>query len=999
MKIKIVQLSDFHIQNSFNSKIIVNKMIDSIISNDNINDIIICITGDLTQSANEKQFIYFENFLSCLKIELEKRNQKTTFLLVPGNHDLMLNNVDINRFDNIREAFNKNTIENCLEKESKLLTNFLNFSKHHFLFENNYFADRYIKQVGNKTINFVLLNTALFSSKSKEDKDFHYIPQQYLEIDNSSYDYTIIIMHHSHEWFSDKCQGTLLNLLKQSSLCLYGHKHYNDVCQTNDFICFQNSYIDVNNLEASQFSINNLDLETGKLEHILVTYDTSDNIFVRNYDNIKVVSIPTSNINKAYITSNKLLNEKKYINLSKDKFNLNDLFVFPLLQNIQTEKYISTYNELNAILDTQPAIGITGDNSSGKTTLLKKVFIESLTTYKYVLFVDNIDLITNNFEKSVKIIFDENYNQEKSYNAFLQAPINDRIIIIDNVNPKNKKHLSFLKESKSFFKTTIFTINSYLLNQSSILQLDYPFDLTELNLKQFTYNQRIELIHNFLKALNENSNQNEAVEKCIESMMINDCFFDLTSPDYLSMLIYKIIKEKLFEERDTNNAFSLIFENNIFNLIKDTVGDTISDDYYTFLRDMAYFMFSKKDVTQSYNISNSEIVIVLNDCKEKWGIKIPLKAACDFIIESNFMKQIGDDIFSFTKNSYFSYFIAKAILSKNDNFENVDADITKLAKNVLFGNYSDILLFIAYFSNSKRFFDNVISSLLALGSKSNLLSFDTQNNIILKKINNLGFSYKDKFENKSSFDKRQNRIEQNKIKIEQDTKKEDKFSNIDISDEDYIPLKMVKLIEIICKACSGYKGKITLQQRTQMIYQIKDSTYKILYMLFDFDEELLEQFYQKIESTILSIDSTATKKEIEKKFTNDLYQIITTFSLNILTQFASILVSKCSIDIIKNIPDYDSDRKVNFNNILFKTICFERYGSEDVFSNYISSIYAKIKNTSQQFLIRKVFSLFIITSNVSYTFIDKMCSIMNIPKNIITALPYSQKYLCMQKQK
>lgn len=178
-----------------------------------------------------------------------------------------------------------------------------------------------------------------------------------------------------------------------------------------------------------------------------------------------------------------------------------------------------------------------------------------------------------------------------------------------------------------------------------------------------------------------------------------------------------------------------------------------------------------------------------------------------------------------------------------------------------------------------------------------------------------------------------------------------------------------------------------------MIETIMHSLYKVLNMIFDIDESALEQFYQKIETDIKDKKKLASIESIKKQINDILFQLITTFSLNLITQFAGIAVSKNSIDIIKELNDYDNKNKIDFNIVLFKMICFERYGNEEIFSIYLDSIYDKLTNSAQTYLIKRIFSLFVITTNISNKSIDKICTKINVQKSAILGLPLKHKQL------
>ena len=68
-------------------------------------DVLLLITGDLTNSANESEFNIFKNFIEKVKENIEKQNKKVYLFFVPGNHDIQLSKKEENRTQQIKNAF------------------------------------------------------------------------------------------------------------------------------------------------------------------------------------------------------------------------------------------------------------------------------------------------------------------------------------------------------------------------------------------------------------------------------------------------------------------------------------------------------------------------------------------------------------------------------------------------------------------------------------------------------------------------------------------------------------------------------------------------------------------------------------------------------------------------------------------------------------------------------------------------------------------------------
>lgn len=985
MKFEIVHLSDFHIRNEFDYDCLISKMIDSLIfeNGDIDSKIFLCITGDLAYSGQKKQFDLFDSFLKKFKNSLEHYNRTLEILFVPGNHDIQLPSDEVDsRMNKIRNALDNKSVDDLLNQEIKNMTHFFNFSKNYDIFLDNKYVCVKEYNLNNRKIKFVLLNTACFSSIKKNDKDMHYIYPNYLENVNEDED-TITLLHHNFEWFDESCQQSVEKVCKSSAFYLFGHNHKTETIKYEKGIGFLGTEIKNKKLKESAFSILLLDTEQNNLHFYKVEYDQYEKKFVRKEEN-KVIYrniLHDSQLNHEY----KDMNSKIEIN-GKD-YLLEDFFVMPLLTINDNKETISTFEELLDFIENKKIISFDGITGRGKTTLVKKVFNAFIDKYKFVLFVNKEGLITNNYDKSIKNIFEDNY-KKRSFDSFLQSLTNDKVLIVDNININKENIKKFIDKSKKNFEIVIFTYDGSFDTRKEFLSENLFIELQKIRIEPYTLKQRSLLIEKLSKYYNQEE-KCDLINRCLESILIDETYLDLSSPDNLLILIQRIIEDKLYEERDMKDSFSIVFESNIFNKIKCVTGDGKIEDAFTILREMAYFMFNKEK-KECYKISTSEILEVINNCRDEWGIKYDEFKFLSFLNSSGLMKKY-DESYSFIKNSYFAYFIAKGIIERANNEINISGDLEKIIKNISFGNYSDVLLFIAYFYNSYSFFKKIMETVSRTTSDWVEISYDENNHYILKRIIKEGTLLSDNYENKENHDKRKDSIERKHIqKIEKESD-EIKYSSNEINNDINDIIKTIKLLEILSKGLGGYRGKIKIVQRNEMFNTIIDGLYKLIYKIFDFSDEDYESFYKEITSKIKEKNNDIISTEIEKKITNILYDFISTFTLNLLTSIANIFVSKNSISLVDKLNNYDDKGNIIFNNVLLKCICYERYGQEDKFIDYVDKIYDNLKSSDHKRMIRRVFYLFAITNVLSHQQLDKICNKLGLKKDEILLLNQNNK--------
>lgn len=990
MKLEIVHLSDFHVKDLFNFKSLTEKMLDSIYFEDDdvLNKIVICITGDLTYSAMRKQFDYFNAFLEELKEKLVERGKEVVYYIVPGNHDIHLED-DSSRRPIISNSLEKGNIEYLVKEDIDKLKEFFRFSSKFAIFCNDKFIDIHCFDLDGLTIQFNLLNTVIFSSLRKEDKDHHYIPIESLNNMTNDADYVVTLMHHSLEWFSEKCRDKVENVLVHSSFHLYGHQHEEDIEKTKKTLGFRNGEINVIDDIESMYSINLLDLNDSHLEHYEVKYDETEEKFVRKEKDKKIFVLQ-----KRKLHHNK--NHGKIVELSKIEtmfgdFPLENIFVMPLLiPKEEDEKSVKNIIELKNEIENSICC-IDGITSSGKSTLLKKLFFEFLNTDKYILYASELN-VTNNFEKNLRNLFMDNY-PDLSYDAFSQAPKKEKILLVDNVNSSmESKHKFFLKECQKYFGTIVFINENFYENRSQFVQY-IASSIKSFRIQPFTLQQRKLLIEKYAHHYGDLTSV-ELINKCIESIIIDETFFDMTIPETLTTIIIKVIKDKLYQERQTHDSFNSVFESSIIEAIK-KCNENLVDETITNIREIAYYMFCKSS-HECYKVNENEMFEIHEKCKEIWGLRIDFRDLIDIIINSKIMRK-KDDYYIFYKNSYYSYFVAKNILEKRNNDDDIQQDLEKLMDNVIFGNYSDILLYIAYFFNSAIFFENIITAVLSKIKDWTELSFDENNHYILNRILREGTNIPDTYESKNEFAKRIDDGERKKIKKISNSSDEERYKKKEYEGEINEVLKIAKYLEILSKGINGYPGKIKKELRTKMVHIVQKSIYKTIFKTFDFSVDEYDELYRLLYEKLFEKNPQASKLDFEKFITNFLYDTMTTFSLNLISNFARLFVSKNSIKIIDDIRDVNTDGKPIFNNILFKIISYERYGQEEKFVQYLLDHYDDIKNADYKRLLRRVFNLFIITSDISNSNLDRCCSKLHLRKDKILSLTYNCSLIVSKK--
>ena len=156
-----------------------------------------------------------------------------------------------------------------------------------------------------------------------------------------------------------------------------------------------------------------------------------------------------------YVGSAELTPKADYIKniLPETKLNVcsdfTKYFVFPTLQPIESGEYdidgeLESEEELIKIIEDTPQIMIIGDHNSGKSTLLRHLFLHLINNYT-VLLCEIPDISGKKQHNIIREVFANIYGSEQDkYHLFEQQDISKKIILIDDTNEIESEHLAKL---------------------------------------------------------------------------------------------------------------------------------------------------------------------------------------------------------------------------------------------------------------------------------------------------------------------------------------------------------------------------------------------------------------------------------------------------------------------------------------------------------------------------------------------------------------------------
>ena len=731
MKLLFMHLSDLHLSKNDDINEDAIAGIAQTLSSQNIgsiNHVLVLVTGDIANAGKKNEYDAFHSFKELLLSALAENLPHDATLhmyIVPGNHD-----IDYDYFSNpddrqYYETFLKNQNNYTLldtDREVVSRLEFIRFShKVNSLTPAAQLFARYAIALDGFSLEINLLNTTFFSLMHENDQGLHYLPSDVIKKleSPSGAMMAITLLHHSHQWFHDSCKRDLERaLLEKNTFVFCGHEHtpitqeitYNGVSPAHVFC--GGSLCNCGDWSNSEFFSCIYDTDILYFSQFSYKWDKESHIYIEkledhgNLAHKHSVEIPKRRID-AHIAS---LVEDQHIHISD---NLADYYTFPgLLRDATVEdndiRDIFEFEDFYQKLEQYKRIEISGSDSSGKSALLKMIFLHFLPS-KYVIFCKVDNIVSGNRRNIIKSLFEYIYGEEKSdYDKFTRAKKENRIILIDDIHLISPKHISrFLEGIEEEFGYIVYTTNNLLKLdiqeriEAAIAKDSYScFRLLPLYRKK-----RKQLVEKIipLKYPTYTSKETTAlVERICHILDLQRRYIPLT-PEIILQFLEHYANYQMESAQNDGNIFSKVFESSLTNALSPHVTAPLTvDKTMLVLGKIAYYIHAHKE----YPVSDKKIIDIINSYCEEYGTKVNSVNFIATVVHARILSEYGEDgQYKFTNNNYLAYFIASEICAS----KNIDA-VEQCLQYACFGLNATILMFVTYLTNDTTLIDLILEA-------------------------------------------------------------------------------------------------------------------------------------------------------------------------------------------------------------------------------------------------------------------------------------------------
>ena len=725
MRISFLHLSDFHLNDSKGvHPAKIQAIVDSLGVYTPIEGIVIVLSGDIAATGQANQYKIVATFLKRLIPEIRRKysisEKNTKILIVPGNHDIdwgrstRLDSSKIRSFDEKERALH-------LQQELKSMKNYFSFSDRNGCFFPYWMHIPFGQLVTRKILHFDngyrieanLLNTAPFSCDS--DDGLHYLPEDAIHslTTESNADFSLVVMHHSPDWFEFSQKKELENTLsKRCSLAFYGHEHFpgtqnvlydngNRIVKQAGGAWWQSSVPTLSDYYAALF-----DTESRKYFLSKFSWNADRSAFVATMKQEHILM-------QKSLCGTGLTYQEKYIatvmadSKSTIAQSVSDYFVFPTLRLNASKEYsrgkaIDKMEDFIAFIKENRYVAVMGGSNSGKTTLLKMTFKELQTQY-VVLYCGTDDITGRSQENILKELVTDTYGAD-SYSLFQAIPSDKKVIIIDDLHRISPKHLNkFLRGIEDIFGTIV--VASEETSQFDIVQMvkdniKASKEFKKASISRLYAEKRLALIQKIVLIKTDNDELKAAgiartLDQCLNSYKLafrTDIDFVVQFVDYYCAHLGEL-------DKSDATVFSKVFEASIERSIAPhLVGrKENSNDIIVALSEIAHYIHFNKE----YPINAEHIhEVIAAYCEYYDNRYLTAERFIEIGVNSGLLSRTSNGYeYRFASKNHLAYFVAKAL---NRRFHDTgDAtDLESIVRQSCFSINGDILLFMTYISDN-----------------------------------------------------------------------------------------------------------------------------------------------------------------------------------------------------------------------------------------------------------------------------------------------------------
>ena len=625
----------------------------------------------------------------------------------------------------------------------------------------------------------------------------------------------------------------------------------------------------------------------------ITKWKNEDEAFLNIYEEIKdVVKKTPFHLKKEFRDD---LTKVEFISQHKESIRLDDLFVFPTIEDEYNKCQISSFGEL---WKKNKHVILKGDDRSGKTVICRKIFLDEIENDIPAILISGSDITSPvNHEHLIKKKFQDQF----SGNYFYWSKEQEKLLIIDDFNYMTK--IQFIDFAKDFFERIIVVMSedeyiAYFKEEERLA------DFQLFNLESLGHVKQEELIKRWVNLSDEKEQEIshgkiDQIEDRLNSIILHNKIVPRYPFYILSILqTFEAFMPQNLQITAHGHCYQILITAQLANI--GIQGEDI-DSSLTFLSYLAFQIFKKRG-----ECSKDQFKQLLIDYKDQYIIKESVVNRLTNHNSSILQNYNGGYKFNYP---FIYYFLLGNFFARN--YETHKNLIEEIAEKSYLKDNAYILIFTIHHTQDDNLIDTIlIHTVCTLDN----IPAATLNIEETKLLETELMELPEKIMSKRSVDdeRRSEREQRDKMEANSDNVlTNDKHEAEKLMEEDINEIyKSLKNMEILGQILRNKYGSLHRDKIEEAIESVSDAGLRLIKVVTDSDGiQSLEDFFIKIIDKInISDDDKRDIEDFLKK------QIRTIVFIQIAFLLKKVVVSIRKPELLeivekvyqkKNTPAYD----------------------------------------------------------------------------------------------
>jgi hypothetical protein len=888
--------------------------------------VILIITGDIAQSGKAVEYTLAKNFIRAIATDIEIRHgYEPEIITVPGNHDA--------DFDSPRARVRKHVLATLKAQapssiEQADVEECIGIFDAYEVFANDIETGDAVKhspiwrtftvEVGSNSLQIHCVNNAWSCEMRTQPGSLGFPTKIHHQCAEATGALRILLMHHPAHWIASRQYREFRRFTREcAEICFTGHEHESNAGANRDRETGLTLYVEGavlqerGNPDVSGFNASLIDFQLNNIETVHFSWNGAG---YHSLGKPFVQALPgKANVVKLKPEWLDFITDlgSNVSHQAREQVDLADLYVYPELeqQNDDDETpIIASSKDLSQELASDAtSMLIKGDQSSGKTALLKRLFADALELELYPIYINGARLKSSaerDIQRLIERCADEQYAHD-SVTKVLQAKPENRILLLDNLDRcefPDRYMSSVLGYMDKQFLKIVATVDSAFDLKEALLTADLSSlrAFVQLRLLEFGFRLRLELVSKWFGLDDKRQRPEQEAERAdaIISRVVGRGLVP-SFPIYVLILLQSMEVGRAGELE--NSALGHYYEYMILQALEPRVRQDHVHEILNYCSQFAWFLYS----VNKERLSDRELRRFHNAFETKFDLEIKFEDRKRMLLETNLFLELGEEVGFRYPYSYF-FFLGR-YLAKNLQSEETQKFIWRCCDNLHVSKNGNAMLFLAHHSNDQFVFDALRDAVDSRFAEIAPLQFQQDTEALDKMIDKAPVLVFNEGKRKDSREKAQ--VEDQRIEQTFDDAANGGFDSESASAEKQEALKLlaeinglIKGIELLGMALKANFGSIDTDFKQQLIDSLFKGGLRGLRVFVEAFSEVPEHIVAELGAALDDL-SSANPADRERAVKVRIFQIIGRFSFWFIRRIGSAVGSKSMAPAIKRYVD------------------------------------------------------------------------------------------------